>query len=85
VAAACRDVELVRTFLECRNADVNKADAAGRTPLHAALRSMRRSKKTLPIVKLLIEHGANVKVVDSRQRTVFHRMFQVGEPNCSPL
>jgi hypothetical protein len=46
---------------------------------------MRRLKKTLPIVKLLIEHGANVKVVDSRQRTVFHRMFQVGEPNCSPL
>lgn len=65
---ACQDGDLraARAFLR-EGADVNCRDDAGRTPLIIATQHGH-----IPIINLLIEHGANINIADQHQNTALH-------------
>jgi ankyrin repeat protein len=68
LAAICH-LEVARSLLECK-ADVNALDNEGLTPLQRASEGQREGY--LEIMRLLLDHGANVIVHDKRRNTPLH-------------
>lgn len=62
------DLERVRTLLE-KGADVHKADHAGWTPIHEAVRDRPNALET---IQLLLDHGANINVQALDGNTPLH-------------
>lgn len=77
-AVRTRSLAAVRALLD-GGADVGRANAAGSTPLHLAVQTTGRSgsgssqarEQQAAIVRLLLERGAQVSVVDGRGKDVY--------------
>lgn len=68
------NMESIRYFVETYGVDVNqKLD--GKTPLHFACIYYFR----LPIIKYLLQHGADINQIDNEGKTVFHLACEKGE------
>ncbi len=65
LAVLTHDMNTIKSFLKKENVDVR--DRAGRTPLLNAV-----IEDSLPMVKLLIEHGANIQIQDKKGWSVLH-------------
>ena len=61
-AADSGNFEMVRIFIEYDPANISARDTFGCTPLHCA--SERRDSKGCSVVRLLLEHGADVNAPD---------------------
>lgn len=71
--AKTNDVEQMKSLLKCPNIDVNEIDERFffRTALHFAA-----ERKYLAIVKLLLDHGAQVNIADQHGCTPLHLAVQ---------
>lgn len=63
--------ECIRLLLTEPKIAVNAQDIYLRTPLHDLLSKYSDYSRVLPIVQLLLEHGADLNMVDSYKQTVF--------------
>lgn len=70
LAAKFGTLERVRLILEY-NADVNRADKTGWTPLHRALQNDNENDRE-PIARLLLEHGAETLATHRDRETPLH-------------
>jgi len=83
VAVSSGHTDIVRLILqtaERSNADtiiVNHEDSSQEAPVHVASRI-----GSLDILELLVEHGANLGLVDGRGRTCLHCSAQSGQDEC---
>ncbi|KAN0137681.1 Ankyrin repeat-containing domain protein [Lactarius tabidus] len=68
-AASKGHFEVIRMLLE-RGADVNSLNDMGLTPFHRASQVQREGQQR--IMCLLLDHGANVNMHDSRRNTALH-------------
>jgi ankyrin repeat protein len=73
LAAGNQDEALMSLFLE-HGLSINLADVTGRTPLHFALRSQ---KKTLSFIRFLVKHGADATAVDQSGQGALHCALKV--------
>ncbi len=73
------DLEMAKTLFE-REASVNLADRAEKTPLHTAA-----AKGKAEMVKFLVEKGANVEAKDREGMTALHLAQQEGHKDIIPL
>lgn len=62
------EYEIVILLLKQKNININIQDNNGNTPLHYAAFSRRDKKKIKKIKKLLIEHGADVKLKNKKSK-----------------
>lgn len=65
------------TYLLSQNANVNEQNNNGETPLHRAI-----SEGTQEVIKLLIEHGANIEAEDTAKRRPLHLAANKYNYNC---
>ena len=78
--AVCSTLERARTFIQVSKSSliIDARDNNGRTPLHYAA---ARGKAAM--MKLLLDHGARIDLVDINQATTLH--FSVLSPACTKL
>ena len=74
-ATECGHLEITRILLECR-AEANSQNNRGRTPLHEA--SKGRMQGSLDIVRLLLDHGADMQVHDISGQTASELAHEYG-------
>lgn len=67
------DAAAVQQILEKQPGLLNAADAAGRTPLHAAI-----AKKDVAVVETLLKHGADFHAKDAQGKTPVARAVESG-------
>lgn len=60
-------IEIIKILIDEGHADVNAQDALGWTPLHCAVQKMNKD-----IIRLLVEHDANLKLTDREGNSPLH-------------
>ena len=73
LACANGSVSLVRLLL-CNHANPNAATAEGWTPLHTAVRCHPSCDRARRVLTLLLSHGADASIADSKGKTALHHV-----------
>lgn len=79
LAVGYADLSTVAVILEAGAADVDAADARGRTPLHLAVAAVAE-RDGVSKAKHLIDHGASVNAQTNQGRTPLHELVAVLDP-----
>ena len=78
---ACTNLhkKCVQNILAIGNQNINSQNFYGETPLHAVARipQIGKFKKQLKIFKLLIEHGADIRITDTMESTPLLYLFNI--------
>ena len=68
----CDDVGILTVLIKAGNANLEKTNYSGQTPLLAAISNICIARKNLEVILALIDHGADVNAVDKEGNGVFH-------------
>ena len=71
----------ITKLLLAKDADANKADQKGKTPLMALPQRYEWNKTREEVFYLLLKYGANVNIIDNEGKTVLHYFANLKEPH----